>query len=170
MKRLIFILLLIVSITAALTYPFLSAVVVEDGYSGEILAFFKNKPNQKFSVKYIHSIHKKPVLETYHTNKKGEIIQIEMQFEEFGIGMPSGASGNEKFLEKDGKYILSHMNRHFSELNVRVGQVISNHTFIIKGEKYPFSQFSKPGSWVRIKTDHLNVWEWMMGGKVLGKR
>ncbi|WNB92773.1 DUF1850 domain-containing protein [Bacillus sp. NEB1478] len=170
MKRLIIIILLLASITAALTYPFISSVVVEDGNSGERLAYFKMKPNNPFSVKYIHSIHKTPVLETYHTNKKGEIIQTEMQFEEFGIGMPSGATGREKFIEKDGKYILSHMNRHFTELNVRVGQIISNHTFIIKGKKYPFSEFSKPGSWVRIKTDHLNFWQWMMGGKVLGEQ
>jgi hypothetical protein len=162
--------MLLISLITAFTYPIFPAVVVEDGESGRLLAFFQNKPGQDFSVKYIHSIHKTPVFETYHTNKKGEIVQTEMQFEEFGVGMPSGTSGNETFKQKDGTYVLSNMNRTFPSLDVRIGQVIADHRFIIDGDEYPFSHFGEKGSWIRIKTSKLNVWQWMIGGEKLGEQ
>lgn len=170
MKRIIAILIIVTVLVIAVSYPFFSAVVAEEGESGRPLAFFLNKPGEKFSIKYIHSIHRTPVLETYLTNKNGEIVQTEIRFEEFGIGMPSGPSGNETFTQKNGTYILANMNRTFSSLDIRVGQVVADHRLIIDGEEYPFSSFSDKGSWVRIETKKWSMWQWMIGGKRLGKQ
>jgi hypothetical protein len=170
MKRITIVIVSFIFITASITYPLISAVIIEDGESGRLLALFKDEPEQDFSVKYIHSIHKTPVLETYHTNKMGAIVQTEIQFEEFGVGMPSGTSGNEIFTQKDGTYILSNMNRVFPSLDIRIGQIIANHQFIIDGDEYPFSDFAKKGSWVRVKTKKINVWQWVIGGEKLGKK
>jgi hypothetical protein len=168
MKRINVIILVVMCLSAAMMYPFLSGVVIEEGETGKLLAFFKMEPSKEFSITYIHSIHKTPVLETYHINQEWQIVQTEMSFEEFGVGMPSGATGNEVFTQKDGTYILSNMNRTFPSLDIRTGQIIANHTLLFEGREYPFSSFSEKGSWVRLKTEKLNVWQWMIGGKKLG--
>ncbi|WP_171978785.1 DUF1850 domain-containing protein [Fictibacillus arsenicus] len=160
---------MIVSVLAAASlYPAFLGLIIEDGETGEWLAFMDIKPGEEFSIKYIHSIHRTPVLETYLTNEEGIIIQTEMRFEEFGVGMPSGATGTEVFTQKNGTYILSNMNRTFPLLDIRTGQIIANHTLLYDGHEYPFSSFSEKGSWVRIKTEKISVWQWFIGGKKLG--
>jgi hypothetical protein len=168
MKRVFGIILIVSVLAAASMYPAFWGVVIEDGETGERLAFLNVKPDEEFSIKYIHSIHRTPVLEIYHTNREGTIIQTEMRFEEFGVGMPSGVTGTEIFTQKDGTYILSNMNRTFPSLDIRTGQVIANHMLLYDGQEYPFSSFSKKGSWVRLKTEKLNVWQWLIGGEKLG--
>lgn len=158
--------ILIVSVISL--YPAFLGLIIEDGETGERLAFMNIMPDEEFSIKYIHSIHRTPVLETYYTNEEGIIIQTEMRFEEFGVGMPSGATGSEVFTQKDGTYILSNMTRTFPLLDIRTGQIIANHTLLYDGHVYPFSSFSEKGSWVRIKTEKVNIWQWVIGGKKLG--
>jgi hypothetical protein len=168
MKRIIGIILIVSVLAAASLHPAFLGLIIEDGETGERLAFMNIKPEEEFSIKYIHSIHRTPVLETYHANEEGKIIQTEMRFEEFGVGMPSGATGTEVFTQKDGAYILSNMYRTFPLLDIRTGQIIANHTLLYDGHEYPFSSFSEKGSWVRIKTEKVNVWQWLIGGKKLG--
>jgi hypothetical protein len=168
MKRVFGIILIVSVLAAASMYPAFWGVVIEDGETGQRLAFLNIRPDEEFKIKYIHSIHRTPVLETYHTNGEGTIIQTEMRFEEFGVGMPSGVTGTEIFTQKDGTYILSNMNRTFPSLDIRTGQIIADHTLLYDGHEYPFSSFSEKGSWVRIKTEKLNVWQWLNGGEKLG--
>lgn len=168
MKRVFGIILIVSVLAAASMYPAFWGVVIEDGETGQRLAFLNVRPDEEFKIKYIHSIHRTPVLETYHTNGEGTIIQTEMRFEEFGVGMPSGVTGTEIFTQKDGTYILSNMNRTFPSLDIRTGQIIANHTLLYDRHEYPFSSFSEKGSWVRIKTEKLNVWQWLNGGEKLG--
>jgi hypothetical protein len=168
MKRILEIILIVSVLAAASLHPAFLGLIIEDGETGERLAFMNIKPEEEFSIKYIHSIHRTPVLEIYHANEEGKIIQTEMRFEEFGVGMPSGATGTEVFTQKDGAYILSNMYRTFPLLDIRTGQIIANHTLLYDGHEYPFSSFSEKGSWVRIKTEKVNVWQWLIGGKKLG--
>ncbi|MBD7963013.1 DUF1850 domain-containing protein [Fictibacillus norfolkensis] len=147
--------------------PFFNSVVIEDGKTGKPLAFFDVKEGSEFSIEYIHSIHKTPVREIYHVHHE-VILQTEMRFQEFGVGMPSGAAEGEVFAQKGENYILSNMKRTFPSLDIRIGQIIANHTLLLNGNKYPFSSFSEKGSWVSIKVEKLNVWQRLIGGKKLG--
>lgn len=147
--------------------PFFNSVVIEDGKTGKLLAYFDAKEGSEFSIEYIHSIHKTPVREIYQVHQK-EILQTEMRFQEFGVGMPSGAAEGEVFKHKGESYILSNMKRTFPSLDIRIGQIIANHTLLLKGNRYPFSKISGKGSWVSIKAEKLNVWQRLIGGKKLG--
>ncbi|MGA4718655.1 DUF1850 domain-containing protein [Fictibacillus nanhaiensis] len=147
--------------------PFFNSVVIEDGKTARSLAFFDANEGSEFSIEYIHSIHKTPVREIYQVRHE-EILQTEMRFQEFGVGMPSGAAEGEVFAQKGENYILSNMKRTFPSLDIRIGQIIANHTLLLNGNKYPFSAFSEKGSWVSIKVEKLNIWQRLIGGKKLG--
>ncbi|MET3727138.1 hypothetical protein ABID52_000719 [Fictibacillus halophilus] len=167
MKRMIISILILVALALVSMVPFFNAVVIEEGKTGKTLAFFKAKHGSEFSIEYIHSIHKTPVREIYQVHNE-EIMQTEMRFQEFGVGMPSGAADGEVFTHKGKNYILSNMKRTFPSLDIRIGQIIANHTLLLKDNEYPFSAFSEKGSWVSLKTEKLNFWQWVIGGKKLG--
>ena len=44
-----------------------------------------------FDIRYTHSVHKTPVQESYYVSESGEIVQYELAYENFAIGMPSNA-------------------------------------------------------------------------------
>ena len=167
MKKIFISILILLSLAIASIVPFFKSVVIEDGKTGKSLAFFDAKQGSEFSIEYIHSIHKTPVREIYQVHNE-EILQTEMRFQEFGVGMPSGAEEGEVFAQKGENYILSNMKRTFPSLDIRIGQIIANHTLLLNGNKYPFSSFSEKGSWVSIKVEKLNVWQRLIGGKKLG--
>ncbi|MBH0156967.1 DUF1850 domain-containing protein [Fictibacillus sp. 5RED26] len=167
MKKIFITILILLSLTIASIVPFFKSVVIEDGKTGKSLAFFDAKQGSEFSIEYIHSIHKTPVREIYQVHNE-EILQTEMRFQEFGVGMPSGADEGEVFAQKGENYILSNMKRTFPSLDIRIGQIIANHTLLLKGHEYPFSGLSEKGSWVSIKVDNLNIWQRLIGGKKLG--
>jgi hypothetical protein len=131
----------------------------------KLLAYYPIEQNERFGIRYTHSIHLTPVLESYYINDKNSIIQFELMYEDFAIGMPSNDDGDGRFIEKDGKYFITDMNRVYSHIDLRVGQVAANHTLIIgQNDEIPFTSFTKPGSWVRIQMQKINLWQIMKGG------
>ncbi|MED1862321.1 DUF1850 domain-containing protein [Fictibacillus nanhaiensis] len=167
MKKIFISILILVSLAIASMVPFFTSVVIEEGKTGKSLAFFDVKQDSEFSIEYIHSIHKTPVREIYQVHHE-KIRQTEMRFQEFGVGMPSGAAEGEVFTQKGENYVLTNMKRTFPSLDIRIGQIIANHTLLLNDNEYPFSAFSEKGSWVRIKVVKLNVWQRLIGGKKLG--
>jgi hypothetical protein len=146
--------------------PIYSALVFEYENKGKLLAYLPINKDENFDILYTHSIHLTPVLESYSISGN-KIVQNRLEYEEFAIGMPADAEGNEHFIQEDGKYIISNMNRVFDTIDLRVGQVISNHTIIHAEKKIPFSTFVKKGTWIRIKVRHISMWEILKGGNIL---
>jgi hypothetical protein len=99
---------------------------------------------------------------------KDEIIQTELAYENFAIGMPSNATGEEKFIEKDGIYYITNMNRVFSHVDLRTGQIISNHTLIMGDAEIPLKNWIEPGTWVRLKVQPISLWQRLKGDDILG--
>ncbi|TCP20868.1 hypothetical protein EV207_14817 [Scopulibacillus darangshiensis] len=160
--------LLILAVLILIT-PFNKSLVFEYQDTGKILAFYPIKNTNHFSIRYIHSIHLTPVQEFY-TIKGKHIVQTKLTYENFAIGMPSHAQGNETFTQKGKTYILSNMNRSFPYVDLRVGQVVSNHTLIISHHQYPIHAFTGKGMWVRIRVHKINLWEMMKGVNILERQ
>lgn len=149
----------ILLIIGACFLPLDSAVVFYKGNSDKLLGYAPLQKNQTFQIQFTHSIHLSPVVETYEAAENEEIRQIEISYEEFAIGMPSQAEGNEKFIKKNGKYYIKNMNRIFPSIHLRIGKVIANHTFRTGQKSVPFSSFAEPGSVVTINIEKLSIWE-----------
>lgn len=76
--------------------PFQQAVTFEARKSGELLAYFLLRDTDKtFQIEYTHSIHQSEVIETYQVENSGVIRQIELEYEDTSIGMPSESEGGE---------------------------------------------------------------------------
>ncbi|RBW67471.1 DUF1850 domain-containing protein [Bacillus taeanensis] len=147
--------------------PFCKVLAVEYEDTAQLLAFLRLEHNDQFKIMYTHSVHLTPVIETYHINSSDHIIQSELEYENFAIGMPSNASGEERFIHKNGKYYISNMNLSFPYIDVRVGRVIANHTIIYKKQAIPFKEFAGPGTWTRLKVKNVTLWQMMKGVEIL---
>lgn len=135
----------------------------------KILAYIPISENQEFSIKYMHSIHLSDVIESYIVTKEGEIKQVELEFEDFSIGMPENASDGEVFEQKNGKYYISNMNRVFPYFDLRIGKVRANHTVIFEGKDYPLRNYIEPGTWVRVKIIKMNIVQQWRGVNIIGR-
>jgi len=166
-KKLIFALFIMVLIALFCLIPYRNAVVFYKDRPQEILAFAPLIQNQSFQIKYIHSIHLSPVVETYEGTSLNEIRQIELMYEDFAIGMPSEAEGEEKFVQADGKYYIKNMNRIFPYIYLRVGEVKANHTVIIDDKAIPMTTFTEAGSVIKIQISNLSIFDQWKGVNII---
>ncbi|MFC0189660.1 DUF1850 domain-containing protein [Fictibacillus aquaticus] len=166
MKRLFLLTLTILLTAAVLFVPVKRALLFEEGKSGKLVAHQVIEDGEKFQIKYTHSIHKTPVIETYKASAD-LIIQQSIAYRNFGVGMPDNAGEGERFRKVDGMYVLDQMNREFPHLDLRTGKVIANHKLIVDGKERPFSSFAEPGSWLRIKLERISLWDILKGGNIV---
>lgn len=146
--------------------PFLPVLAFEHEHSGNVLAYLPAKEGTAFEIKYIHSIHLSPVVESYHVEGT-TIVQDQLTYEEYGVGMPSGAESGEQFAVVDGAYVIRSMNRVFEEIDMRVARVTASQEILTQGKTMAFTTFTEPGSWIRMKVTRIPVWTMIKGVNVL---
>ncbi|MBW8350444.1 DUF1850 domain-containing protein [Bacillus sp. IITD106] len=150
--------------------PFQKSFVIENGKTGKVLAHFPiQQSNKTFHILYTHSIHKSEVKETYKIIKKDKIRLTEIMYEDTAIGMPSNAEEGEIFEMIDGKYVIRNIKRDFQSINMRVAQVVGDHTLLVNGHKMKFSKIVKPGTLVKLKVKRLSSLQLWRGVNIVGK-
>ncbi|MFW0779699.1 DUF1850 domain-containing protein [Rossellomorea marisflavi] len=134
--------------------------------------YVKLPENREFSIEYTHSIHLSEVQEYYKILGKGaEITQYALLYEDTSIGMPSDAEGDEVFSRtKDGKYLISNMDRKFPYIDLQIGQVVANHRIKIGKSEYELSEFFGKGEFVRFQWKRASLFAQWKGVTVNGKR
>jgi hypothetical protein len=150
-----------------LFFPYKQVIAFSYQDQGELVAYLPLKNERNFQIKYTHSIHLSDVLESYRFSDK-QIIQTELAYHDFAVGMPSNAEGEEVFEEKDGTYFIKNMKRTFAFIDLRVGQVRANHRLVYDEKTYTLSDFIKPGTWIRISSESISLWEQLKGVKISG--
>lgn len=146
-KKLKIFILIFILIIIFLTYPGFFIIIETD--LNNYLHFFP--PRNIFTLTYIHSVEKTPVVEYYKIKANGDLKLIKTQFESYGAGLPLETNN---FVIKDGKFILSDMNIVISELKIRVARA-AGQTIQISNNNYFFHDISVPGSVVKVKTVSL---------------
>ncbi|MFP7298186.1 DUF1850 domain-containing protein [Neobacillus niacini] len=166
--RIISYLLVFFLITSAIAFiPFQKAIVFKPNHSDEKYAYILVKNEAYFQIKYTHSIHLSPVIESYKITPDYHVQQYELMYEDFAIGMPANAEEGETFVQKDGVYTIKNMKRDFPFFHLRIGQVRANHTVIFKNREYPLSQTIKPGTSVKVEIRKLNFLSQWKGVNIL---
>lgn len=166
--------ILLVSIIIIVIIPFKTALVFYQENTNEIEAFLPIHSGESFQIIFKHSIHLTDVVEKYDVTADLEIEQTEIIFEEFGIGMPSNAEGEEKFEYKDGKYHISNLNRVFKSINIRNGKTVSEHRLVWESEsddgnkekKVWFNDYFDPGAWFTVKAEKISLMQYLKGVKI----
>ncbi|MCF6138981.1 DUF1850 domain-containing protein [Pseudalkalibacillus berkeleyi] len=152
-----------------LTYvPYGQVLSIEYENSGDVLVYTDVEHGTEFEVEYTHSVHRTPVIEYYEVNNLSEIVQTDLAYENFAIGMPSNATGEEKFIVKDGVYYITDMNRVFSHVDLRTGQVIADHSLKVGQKQIQLKDWIEPGTWIRLKVRPISLWQRLKGDDIHG--
>ncbi|WP_203363600.1 DUF1850 domain-containing protein [Bacillus sp. REN10] len=142
--------------------PYHSVIAFTFENTNQLLAYLPVQTSDTFQIQYTHSIHLTDVVETYQL-KGGQIIQTELQYENFAIGMPSNAEGDEIFIKENGKYFIKNMSRAFPFIDLRIGQVKAEHQIHYEEQVYQLADDLSPGIWVRIQPKRLSLWQQWKG-------
>ena len=167
MKTISFCLLSLMILCTFVFYPLQQVIAFTYQDQNELLAYLPVKEKDTFQILYTHSIHLSDVLETYQVAGK-KIIQTELAYKDFAVGMPSGAEGQEVFKMKNGTYYLKNMQRQFEYIDLRIGQVRANHRLLYNGRTYTLSEYLKPGTWIRISPMKISLWKQLRGVNMNG--
>lgn len=157
---LMFALILIISVSAMI--PIERNYVFIDNRTDEISAYIKTTDTD-FQIKYIHSIHLTEVLESYQVLSDNTIQMIELEYEDFNIGMPSNAGEGETFVEKDGKYFIKNMKRKLPDFRLFVGDVDAGLFFLANGREFDLKKVLERGNSYTFQIRRLSVIEKLQG-------
>jgi hypothetical protein len=102
-----------------------------------------------FSIHFIHSVQKTPVLENLVINDTVDGFDLEStKYQSFGVGLPF-LEGEGTFREEGDYFIFSDMDRHFHTLSLRTG-VGTALTVTVQGREYKLYESLPPGSRIDI--------------------
>ena len=104
-----------------------------------------------FSLQYIHSVEKTPVIENFRIEDDGTFILTSTSYQSYGVGLPS-LPGEGKFNMVDGWIVLENLHRVYPDIRLRVGPE-ARLSIEANKKKYPIFQWYNPGSLVIIKQD-----------------
>ena len=122
--------------------------------AGDTVAIVPVKPGTPFSIHFIHSVQKTPVLENLAVDADGHSFVLHStKYQSFGVGLPFLAEEGHFYQEGD-YYILDGMERHFPQLTLRTG-VGTQLTLYIGRQTYRLFETYSPGTPVDLFVDSL---------------
>jgi len=129
---------------------------------GEIIFKKIVHPEDKFILKYTHSVALTPVWEIFIINKDYQIVLIETDFLDHGAGLPYTTFENEIFVEEEGRFKIKNMHRIIPiPIYYRIGAVREN-IFYFKDIKIDLSSLVGD-KLLTIETDKTNLLNYLLG-------
>lgn len=119
-----------------------------------------------FHIRYIHSIHLSDVFETYKITNDHQIQIFSLEYEDFAIGMPSGAGEGEKFFELDGKYYITNMSQVFPSISMLVGDVNKDLAFKYNNNEYNLKDYLLRGESYTFQVARLSLLDQLRGARI----
>lgn len=114
------------SVSAAAGQPHL---VVRDYASGKIIMSLKVKSGDRFTIRYIHSVDKKPIFEQFRLDPDRGLVLEKTWFRIFGAGLGHWP-GHGQLTQKDGWITIDKMNYTLGSFVLRIGSPGVDHTII----------------------------------------
>lgn len=162
LKILLIFTILILICSALFFIPYKKHFVFIESETGEIAARVPVIEN-RFKIRYTHSIHLSDVIETYRLDEGGQLVMTELQYEDFNIGMPSNAGEGERFVEKDGKYFIEDMKRKLPEFRLLVGDVDAELAFLFAGKELDLKKSLERGKIYTFRAQRLSIYQQLEG-------
>ncbi|SDH74193.1 hypothetical protein SAMN04487975_107137 [Planococcus glaciei] len=116
-----------------------------------------------FQIEYTHSIHLSEVIESYKVLPDNNLRMVELEYEDFNIGMPSNAGEGETFVEKDGKYFITGMKRELPDFRIFIGDIDAGLSFKNNGRKYDLKKTLTRGESYTFKVQRLSLIQQLRG-------
>jgi len=132
---------------------------------GEIIFKQKIHPEDKFTLKYTHSVALTPVWEIFIIDKDYQIVLIETDFLDHGAGLPYTTFENEIFVEEEGRFKIENMHRTMpNPIYYRIGADREN-IFYFKGKEINLSLLVGDRL-LTLEIDRNNLFNYLIGGNV----
>ncbi|MGK7378595.1 DUF1850 domain-containing protein [Planococcus sp. 1R117A] len=158
---LLVLMVLILFCTAAIV-PVNKNYVFIDNETGHIALRLPVK-DTNFQIKYTHSVHLSEVLESYQVLPDNRLRIVQLEYEDFNIGMPSNAGEGETFVEKDGKYTIAGMKREVPDFRIFIGDVDAGLSFLSNGQEYDLKKILKRGQSYTFQVKRLSLIQQLRG-------
>ena len=164
MRNIVALTIMVFVIIGFALYPVYVLQILDGSKGMDVVYETRTNIYDKFTVKWIHSVSKQPVLETYEIQEDLRIKIHEMIFNENGPNLPAGPEQGTKWEIKDGKFRVYNYSLVFDEVPVRIGQVVADHTLIYDNIVLPLKEVSRPGGFVRIRAVKTSFVKYLFGG------
>ncbi|WP_017379399.1 DUF1850 domain-containing protein [Paenisporosarcina sp. TG-14] len=130
------------------------------------VAYLPLQNEKSFQIRYTHSIHLSDVLETYTVSKRHNIQLSSLEYEDFAIGMPSGAGKGENFVEKEGKYYITNMSQVFPSFDLHVGDIERDLAFRYVDYEYNLKNYLTRGETYTFQVARLSLVDQLKGARL----
>ncbi|QBP41677.1 DUF1850 domain-containing protein [Paenisporosarcina antarctica] len=130
------------------------------------VAYLPLQNEKSFQIRYTHSIHLSDVLETYKVSKRHNIQLSSLEYEDFAIGMPSGAGKGENFVEKEGKYYITNMSQVFPSFDLHVGDIERDLAFRYVDYEYNLKNYLTRGETYTFQVARLSLVDQVKGARL----
>lgn len=162
-QRFLLIPIVLILISSAIFFvPLQRSMVFIDNDTKEVAAYsLLTQPH--FKIKYTHSIHLSDVIESFEVLPDNTMKLVELEYEDFNVGMPSNAGEGEIFVEKDGKYFIRNMNRLLPDFRILIGDVDAGLSLMKDGNEYDLKKILTRGKKYTFRIQRLSVFQLLKG-------
>ncbi|HSJ37838.1 MAG TPA: DUF1850 domain-containing protein [Planococcus sp. (in: firmicutes)] len=163
MQRFLLILIALILISSAIFLIPLQRSIVFINSDTERLAAYSLLTKSHFKIKYTHSVHLSDVIESFEVMPDNTLKMIELEYEDFNIGMPSNAGEGEVFVEKDGKYFIKNMDRRLPEFRILIGDVDAGLSLLKNGNEHDLKKTLVRGKTYTFRVQRLSFFHQLKG-------
>ncbi len=143
---------IILSILSFYKMTLLQVYVADKGPNfNKVLLELPIKPEEKFSVKWTHSVSLRPVIETYKIENDLNISIYEMIFDTFSANLPASPDYDTIWEYNEDHIRVYNYDVIFDAVPVVIGKVVANHTLYVRDNIIPLKDIYKPGGFVKIR-------------------
>lgn len=161
--RILLILFALILISSAIFFiPYQRSIVFLDTDTERPVAF-SLLTHPEFKIKYTHSIHLSDVIESFEVLPDNTLKMVELEYEDFNIGMPSNAGEGEEFVEKDGKYFIKNMDRQLPEFRILIGDVDAGLSLIKNEKEFDLKEALVRGKTYTFRIQRLSYFQQLKG-------
>lgn len=132
--------------------------------------YIKVSKENKFNIRYTHSIHLTDVLENYEITDSNQIRLLSMEYEDVAIGMPAHAEEGQTLSYENGKYILGFDNRKLDSFVLYVGDINQELAFIYDGETYDLKKWLERGNAFLFEIKRISLFDKLKGDMMLHEK
>jgi len=149
----LFFLTMIISMFIGITvyWCFIPLSIIVKTEAGIVLSV-PTHPSDTLSLRFTHSVHKTPVWENFIVVSVDQLTLTSTEYQSYGVGMPSLPSEG-VFTQLGDRFMLTNLNRSFSQIPVRVGPEAKLSLFH-GGEEYPLHEWFEPGTLVFVTINY----------------
>lgn len=117
---------------------------------GETLLSFPTRSGDAFSIRFIHSVQKTPVVENLEIDAaESGFVLVSTQYQSFGVGLPFLLEEGD-FTQEGDYFVFRNMKRKMPQLTLRTG-VGTRLTILYKGAEYPVYRQLPAGSRIDLE-------------------